>query len=174
VSRLVAAIAVLTCAAFLACGGDDDGGPQNTLGDITPVGTKDATATPEGGSNGAEAPTPVPPPLDEELTIYLAGSVQSDILPGDSYEIDPVAIAEQVGTPPSCDHFQFNFAWQVTDPYPPEGVSFKWQIQRDTGPVDIATGPAGTQTTGCDVLTAVNESDIPIFLNVAYLIGGRD
>ena len=165
----------ITCLAAAACGGDDSD-PDSTLGAITPVGTKvpteqasDGAATP--GSEGP--PSPVMPELDEELTLFLDGQIFADIQPGDSYEVDPIALGEQVGTPPSCDNFQFDFSWQVTDPYPPDGVAFKWQLLRDDGPVDIAIAPAGNQAVGCDTLLAVNEGATPISIAVRYLIGGR-
>lgn len=165
---------VFVLLALAACGGDDSG-PDNTLGAITPVGTKVPTdqASDGAATSGSEAPSPVMPELDEELTLFLDGQIFADILPGDSYEVDPVALGEQVGTPPSCDNFQFDFSWQVTNPYPPDGVAFKWQLRRDDGLVDIASGPAGNQAIGCGTLVAVNEGATPITVAVRYLIGGR-
>lgn len=163
--------AFVAALALTGCGGDDDG-PENTLGAITPVGTKDATATPV-SDGSAGPPSPVVPELDEELTLYLSALLQATILPGDSYQLDPVALGEQVGTPPSCDNFQFGFGWQVTDPYPPDGVVLTWQLEREGGPVDIASGPAGSQATGCDVLNVVNGGTTPITVAVHYVIGGR-
>jgi len=174
VRRVLAVVVTLACLAVAACG-DDDSGPSSTLGAITPVGTKEPTEQASDGaaSPGSEAPSPVQPELDEELTLFLDGLIATDILPGDSYEVDPVALGQQVGTPPSCDNFQFDFSWQVTDPYPPDGVAFKWQLVRDGGPVDIASAPAGNQAIGCGVLLGVNEGATPITIAVHYLIGGR-
>jgi hypothetical protein len=164
---LAATFAILTLA---ACGGDDDG-PSDTLGAITPVGTKDATPTPP--SDGGAPPSPAVPELDEELTLYLSALLQATILPGESYPVDPTALGEQAGTPPSCDNFQFGFGWQVIDPYPPDGVILTWQLEREGGTVDIAAGTAGVQATGCDALNMVNGGTTPITVAVHYIIGGR-
>lgn len=160
------------CLALAACGGDDSG-PSETLGNITPIGTKQPTERASGDGSSSGAPSPVKPQLDEQLTLFLDGQIFADILPGEAYDVDPVALSEQVGAPPSCDNFQFDFSWQVTDPYPTDGVVLTWQLERDSGPVDIASGPAGNQAVGCGVLHMINGGDAPITVAVRYLIGGR-
>ena len=54
---------------------------------------------------------------------YARRPGRGDIPAGGVYYIDPQTLAAQDGDVPSCDNFQFEFSWQVTDPYPPDGAS---------------------------------------------------
>ena len=161
---------VLALSLFAACSGDDDGGASV---DVTPVGTKDATPTPGPIASGAGAPKPVDPQLDEELTEVARDELEAAIDPGGSYEINPEALAEDAGVTDACDNFQFDFSWQVTDPYPPDGVSLSWQFDNDSEQFEVASGPAGNQSVGCGLLRAENRGEQTTVLAIKYAIGAR-
>ncbi|MEX1195817.1 MAG: hypothetical protein WD904_03820 [Dehalococcoidia bacterium] len=153
-----------------ACGGDDDdtSGPTAV---ITPAGTKDETPTPA-PDGGGPAPSPADPQLDEDLQELTSGELEATIEPGGTYEIDPLAITETAGgSAPPCENFAFDFTWQVTDPYPSDGVQLVWRFIRDEGDVDIANAPSGEQTIGCGLLRAVNNGGETITVAVRYRVG---
>lgn len=168
-----AALAFVTFSALaltIACGGDDK--PSAT---VAPIGTKagsptaSAEATPV---DGGAIPEPAEPTLDEALTLITSGDVTADIAPGETYSFNPPAIALDVGSTASCDNFQFGFTWQVQDPYPPDGVTLQWQIERNGAPVKVAEGPSGEQSVGCDAVEALNSGPSAITLAVKYKLGG--
>jgi hypothetical protein len=153
----------------LACSGDD--GPQDSV-DVTPVGTKDATPTPDTADPSAGAPAPVEPELDEELTEVTRGTLEATIAPGTSYAIEPESIAADAGTLDACDdNFQFDFSWQISEPYPPDDTALAWVRQGESGAFDVAAGPAGNQAVGCGTLTAENRGPSSIVVAVKYAIG---
>ena len=156
--------------AFAACGDDDDGADP-TFGGVTPVGTKDTTPTPvsDGGDGGP--PPPAEPELDEELTEITRGEQTASIEPGIVHEIDPQALSLEAGVEPNCENFQFDFSWQVTEPYPPDGVMLAWRFEREEGAVDVASGPAGNQAVGCGLLSAENRGAGAITVAIKYAIG---
>lgn len=168
--------AVLALAAFsglsltIACGGD--GKPSGT---IAPIGTKSgsptasAVATPV---DGGTIPEPAEPTLDEALTLITRGDVTANIPPGETYSFDPQAIAQRAGSSSSCDNFQFDFTWQVQDPYPPDNVALQWQIERNGSKVKVAEGPSGEQSVGCDAVEALNKGLDTISLAIKYKLGG--
>jgi hypothetical protein len=169
-SRLLFAVAaVVTLGLLAACGGDDDE-TTDGLGSITPIGTKDTTPTPP-PANGNGAPAPVEPELDEQLAEITRGDLEATIEPGGAYDLDPETLVLGAGSSASCDNLQFDFSWQITDPYPPEGAGLAWQIQRDSGPVTVASGPAGNQAVGCGLLQATNTGSVPFTVAIKYLIG---
>jgi len=173
VTRALVAFVVLSALAFsIACGGDDK--PTATVG---PIGTKsgapsvsaDATTPVDGGGL---APAPAEPSLDEAITLITSGDVTAELGPGELYPFDPQALAETAGATPSCDNFQFDFAWQVQYPYPPENVTLQWQIERAGADVKVAEGTSGEQSIGCDTIDLVNTSADSIAVAVKYKIGG--
>lgn len=171
---LLAAVSATAILVLGACGDDDDAADDDGGTVITPVGTKDATATPAdtGAGNGAP-PSPVEPQLDEALTLTGRGGLEATIEPGGRYEIDPLAIAEGSGNNvPPCANFQFDFSWQVIDPYPPDGVALSWLLNRMDGEIEVANGPSGNQAIGCGLLTAVNNGAAVITVRIEYAIGG--
>ena len=166
----LALVSALLLALIVACGGDDSGNQQVT--DITPVGTKDSTPTPvpsDAGPGGA--PAPVTPELDEELTEITTGDLQVTIEPGGSYDIDPEAIAAEAGASDVCANFQFDFSWQITDPYPADGTSLSWEFEGERGSFEVAKGPAGNQAVGCGLLSAENQGGVAITVAMKYAIG---
>jgi hypothetical protein len=175
--KTVAGLILASILALLfACGGDDDAtdGPTDVQ---TPAGTKVDTPTPPpDGGDGGEAPEPIQPQLDEELTEIASDRFDATIEAGGSYAIDTVALAGEVSGDAglSCEsapNFAFGFSWQVQDPYPADGAQLVWRISRESGPVDIASGPAGEQTVGCETLTAVNNGPTPITVAISYRAG---
>ncbi|HUF54604.1 MAG TPA: hypothetical protein VMR52_12650 [Dehalococcoidia bacterium] len=174
--KVLAAAAAAFLLGLAACGGDDDdtNGPTDIL---TPVGTKvdTPTAAPDGG-NGNAAPEPATPQLDEELTEIASDRFDAVVEPGATYLVDTIALAAEVSGDPglNCEtasNFAFGFTWQVQDPFPTDGVQLAWQLRRDSGPVEIANTPAGEQTVGCEVLTAVNSGPTPITVAIGYRAG---
>jgi hypothetical protein len=153
-----------------ACSGDDDGGASV---DVTPVGTKEATPTPGPIASGAGAPEPVDPQLDEELTEVARGELEATIDPGGSYEINPETLAEDAGVTDACDNFQFDFSWQISDPYPSDGGSLSWQFDNSSQQFEVASGSAGNQSVGCGLLRAENRGERAIFVAIKYAIGVR-
>lgn len=170
--RLLIAATLALLVLTAACGGDDDD-PSATLG--TPIGTKDATpeasAEPTDAGNGAP-PYPADPTLDEELTEFSRGDLEATIEPGDRYLIDPIALANEDGEAPSCDNFLFDFSWQVTDPFPTDGVALTWLFNRSGDEVEVASGPSGEQGIGCGTLAATNGGAAPITVSIKYVVGG--
>ncbi len=148
-----------------ACDGGDETPAADTGGALTPVGTKDATPTPLATVTGA--PTPIDPTLDEELTEIASGGIEAILAAGDSKSIDTAAIAGDA----SCMNFAFDFAWQVQDPHPPDGVDLVWQFTREAGTVEVANGPGGDQSVGCGVLEALNRGAGTIALAIIYRAG---
>ena len=112
------------------------------------------------------------PQLDEQLTEVARGDLDVEIAVGGVYYIDPQTLASQAGAVPACDNFQFDFTWQVTDPFPPTGVAFQWELQRSGGNVALSHDPSGEQSVGCDSIQAVNKGDVSVSLAVKYAIGG--
>ena len=164
---LLAALAVFGL--FLACGGSS--GPTAM---ISPVGTKASTPTPTpedtGPQTGGDVPTPAEPTLDEALTELASGDHTADLDPGGVDQIDPQTLVE--GSP-SCTNFEFDFTWQVVDPYPPDGVDLQWVMERDNGDtVDISHDPSGEQSVGCNVVRVLNNGSSPISVAIKYKIGG--
>jgi hypothetical protein len=119
------------------------------------------------GGNGA--PDPATPTLDEALREIASGDLSADVQPGQMYNIDPQSL---VTNPPACTNFQFDFTWQVSDPYPANGVDLQWQIQRNGAAVKIAEATSGEQSIGCYSLQAVNAGSAPISVAIKYKIGG--
>jgi hypothetical protein len=161
----------LICALLFSCSSDDDG-PEGTLGAVTPVGTKDPEATTAAPVDpGGGPPPPAEPELDEQLTEVTRGELSADIEPGGQYPLDPLVIAQGAGQAPDCNNLQFDFSWQVVDPYPPDGVALSWQFTRAEGTVEVASRPAGNQAVGCGTLAATNEGSAPISVAIKYAIG---
>lgn len=164
--------AAVTLALILACGGDDDDGGGEVV-DVTPVGTKDATPEPVPVDPETGIPEPVEPELDEELTEIARGELEAVIDPGGSYEIDPEALAADAGASDPCANFQFDFSWQITDPYPPEGTALVWKFANDTSEFEVASGPAGNQSVGCGLLRAENGAAATITVAIKYAMASR-
>ena len=167
-------LALLAVSVLLAaCGGDDT---KATPDAATPAGTKESTETPvntgPAGGGDATAPPPAEPQLDEQLTEVARGDLQIDIPIAGTYNIDPQTLAAQTGDVPSCDNFQFDFTWQVTDPYPPDASSLEWDLLRDTGNVTLSHDPNNEQSVGCASLQAVNQGAAPLTVAIKYAIGG--
>lgn len=167
-------LAVLAASIILAgCGGGDS---RATPDAATPAGTKELTATPAAtepqADGNATAPAPADPQLDEQLTEFARSDLQIQVPAAGTYSIDPQTLAANAGDVPSCDNFQFDFTWQVTDPYPPDGVSLEWAIQRDTGNITLSRDPSGEQSVGCDSIQAENKGSSPITVAIKYAIGG--
>lgn len=177
--RWLAAVALAAVATALvltaACGGDDDDASPTDV--FTPAGTKADTPTPApNGSDGGEAPDPPSPQLDEELTEIAASTIVATIDAGGSYTIDTIATAQESSgdSTLSCEtspNFAFGFTWQVQDPYPPNGVQLSWQLDRDSGAIEIANGASGEQTVGCESLKALNGGQTAITVAVNYRVG---
>lgn len=170
-AALAAFAAVLATA--VACGGDDAATTTETPGGLTPAGTKNETPTPPPGDGGGSGPpAPADPTLDEELTELASGEIEQVIEPGANLPLDTLQTAvTDTGSEPSCNNFAFDFTWQVQDPYPPDGVDLAWQFTRESGTVEVASGPAGEQTVGCGLLEAQNRSAAPIAVAIRYRIG---
>jgi hypothetical protein len=160
----------LTLAALalcVACGGGSGPTPA-----VSPIGTKALTPTPTPEATvapGGGAPDPITPTLDEAVTEIASGDLTADVQPGQMYNIDPQSL---VTNPPSCTNFQFDFTWQVSDPYPPDGVDLQWQIQRNGAAVKIAEATSGEQSVGCVSLQALNAGSSPVSVAIKYKIGG--
>ncbi len=168
-TRLGWLVVVLALAVVCACGGDS--GPTAT---ISPIGTKAATPTPvpgeSDGPTGAAVPTPAEPTLDEALTELASGDFTPALGPGETFDIDPETLVEGA---PSCTNFEFDFTWQVVDPYPPDGVALQWVLDRDNGDtVTISDDTAGEQSVGCSTVHAVNTGGSEISVAIKYKIGG--
>jgi hypothetical protein len=156
-------------AAGVACGG----GSSGPTAVVSPIGTKAGTPTPTPTATvapiGNGAPLPIEPTLNEALTETASGDLTADVQPGQTYSVDPQSL---VTGSPSCTNFEFDFTWQVTDPYPPDGVDLQWQIQRNGAGVKIAEATSGEQSIGCDPLQALNAGSAPISVAIKYKIGG--
>jgi hypothetical protein len=164
---LLVALAVL---ALCACGGGSNG-PTAV---VSPVGTKATTPTPTpedtSSQTGGDVPTPADPTLDEALTEFASGDHTADLQPGGVDRVDPLTLVQ--GTPPACANFEFDFTWQVVDPYPPDGVDLLWQIDRGSDPVTISTDTSGEQSVGCDNVQVLNNGSSPVSVAIKYKIGG--
>jgi hypothetical protein len=168
-TALLALVLVLSLAA--ACGDDDDSTPTGSPDNLTPAGTKDETPTPPSG-NGGVAPDPSDPVLDEQLTELTAGDLEQTIQPGESWELDVVAITQEAtDEEPVCTNFAFDFTWQVQDPYPPDGVDLRWNLTREASTIEVSSGPAGEQTVGCGLLEGTNAGSAPFTVALRYRVG---
>ena len=170
--RWTALIALLLVLAFAgACGDDDDSTPTGSPDNLTPAGTKDETPTPASG-DGGEAPDPADPTLDEQLTELTSGELEQTVQPGESWELDVVAITEEaIDEEPVCTNFAFEFTWQVQDPYPPDGVDLRWNLTRESSTIEVSSGPAGEQTVGCGMLGGMNAGSAPFTVALRYRVG---
>lgn len=170
---LLWAFLLVALAASVACGGDDAAGGDGVI--TTPSGTKASpTQAPESSpAETQEAPAPPVPELDEAAAPLGEGTVTAPVYPGLTYSIDPLGLPVLAGIHlPPCEQFVFAFGWQVTVPYPADGVDVYFQIQREAGPVRIAEGPSGTVQTGCDTVEIVNAGQGFISIDLHYVIGG--
>lgn len=169
----------LTCAlaalalTISACGGDDDTVEDD--GGNTPSGTKASPTPVLEGTPGPSATSPAPPvpEMDEAATLLAEGTMSLVVQPGLPHPIVPTDLPlEGENTLPDCEQFVFAFAWQVTLPYPPDGVAIAFQLPRDSGPVQISESPVGTSQTGCDTIEIVNSGQQSIVVDIHYKIGG--
>lgn len=169
--RAAAALLIAAAVLLAACGGDDT---KSTPIAATLAGTKADTPTPapteiaDGG--GSVAPDPAGPQLDEQLTEVGSGESTVAIESGDSRVVfDP---ASDVPGDTSCDNFQYAFTWQVTDPWPPDGVALEWHRVRSDSDIVIASGASGEQSVGCDTISAVNNGPTEVTVATRYVMGG--
>lgn len=166
-------LVVLASTAVAACGGGGEA-PGETLGEVTAVGTKEATPTTAGADGDGGPPAPADPELDEALTLVTSGELEATIEPGGAYSIDPLQLAAEAGAEPNCDNLQFDFSWQVIDPWPADGVGLAWQLDRSGNLVTVASGAAGNQAVPCGTLAAANQGATAITVAVKYLIGALE
>jgi hypothetical protein len=168
-TRVAGLLVALAVVALYACGGGDS---APTIA-VSPVGTKATTPTPtpeDTGSQTSDVPTPAEPTLDEALVEFASGDHTAVLEPGGVDHIDPRTLVP--GTPPACTNFEFDFSWQVVDPYPPDGVDLLWQIDRGSDQVMISTDTSGEQSVGCDDVQVVNNGTSPVSVAIKYKIGG--
>ena len=101
--------------------------------------------------------------LQEEVT-------ELTIRPGATQEIDTVALASGP-TFPSCAALVVGLSWQVRDPYPPASIDVQI-FQTVMGLRElVASGPTGQAEVGCALLEFVNNSSVPITLELRYVVG---
>ena len=81
ITRVGLVTAVVLSLATFACSSDDDS-PEETLGAVSPVGTKDPEATTAAPAPDGGPPAPPEPELDEQLTEVARGELSADIEPG--------------------------------------------------------------------------------------------
>ena len=158
-----------------ACGDDAEPGRTGTPVIGTPVGTKIAVpiGTAASPTVAAVAPTPAEPPVDEALESFGRGQFTAMIGPGEAYIFDPSPFIEpRDGRAPRCtsDEASLGISWQVTAPYPPDGVLFVWRLDKESGPVTVGEGPDGDAATPCGQLEAVNNGSGGLTVEVRYVI----
>ena len=181
-SRCLLTLALALGALFAACDGDG--------GKVTPSPGPAATATttaeptaapsPTAGPTGAPSPTAEPqetphaaaPTVPGNVTVLGIGEMNLNIGAGETYQFDPVQLAQDQGVEqPPCAAFVFLFAWQVSDPYPAEGVNLRFRWTRMGGTEIIAEDPSGETSVGCGGIEVVNDDAVKITVEVRYGFG---
>lgn len=121
-------------------------------------------------SSGKEA-APVPtqlalPPLDPRLQSMGEGRLDIYITPNSKQKIDPLSLARQLGTPPTCADFVFLFSWRIAD-----DQVVRYEGNRQGGAFDISTGASGDVSVGgCIAIDAVNEGHKVVIGEMRYII----
>jgi hypothetical protein len=164
-------------ALFVACDGDGakptaTDTPQAT-GTSLPSPTAVPSATPLAGASPttepAEAPHAEAPTVDPGLELLITGEMNLNLGAGDVYPFDPIDLGVQQGIEvPPCAAFVFLFGWQVRDPYPPENVNLKFRWTRMGSTETIGEEASGTQSVGCGGIEVVNDSAVPISVEVRW------
>ena len=111
-------------------------------------------------------PQLAPPPIDPRLEALFQGELTLDVAANARQDIDPLALARQAGTPPTCADFVFLFSWRTRGEKP---VAFLGN--RQGGEFDIAHGVKGEASVGgCILLQAANASSETLRGELRYII----
>jgi hypothetical protein len=111
-------------------------------------------------------PRLAPPPIDPRLEALFQGELALDVAANARQNIDPLALARQAGTPPTCADFVFLFSWRTRDEKPVAFVG-----NRQGGEFDVAQGAKGEASVGgCILLQAANASSGPLQGELRYII----
>jgi hypothetical protein len=152
-------MALTALAMLAACGGSGD--------DATPPVSPTA------------APTQLPPRANDPLvplntTEIGSGNIQINVAPDEPTLVDPLQLAEVDGVAaPACGGFIFASSWLVVSPYPPGDVQLEVSARRQGSSTVVGASPSGGATTGCDVLEFENLSDVPLLIDLRYVIAGQ-
>ena len=111
-----------------------------------------AACSGNGDSKATPTPTLAPPPIDPRLASSGEGSVVLNVAAGARQAIDPLALARQAGTPPTCADFVFLFSFRSDKP-----VSFVMNRQGGADTVVSTKTDGQASVSGCILLEAVNE-----------------
>ena len=134
--------------------------------------TAEPTEAPSPAAEPEEAPHALAPEVPADVEVLALGEMNLTLGPGESYEFDPLQLAEDQGVePPACAAFVFLFGWQVRDPYPPEGVDLKFRWTRMGGTEVIGEGASGDTSVGCGGIEVVNDSSMQITVEVRFGFG---
>jgi hypothetical protein len=181
-SRCLLTLALALGAMLAAC----DGGGGTDKPSPGPAATATATAeptaapSPTAGPTGAPSPTAEPqetphaaaPAVPGNVTLLDIGKMTLNLDAGETYEFDPLQVAQDQGVePPPCAAFVFLFAWQVRDPYPPEGLNIRIRWTRMGHTETIAEEPSGETSVGCGGIEVVNDEAVKITVEMRYGFG---
>lgn len=126
----------------------------------------------------ADAPTPsgrptaAAPEVDSRLRSLGSGVVDIALDPGQVRDLDPLNLAINMGvTPPPCAGFVMLFTWQVKQPDPAGDARVSFVAERMGGRFEV--GPpasSGEASIGCALLEAVNQSAVPIVVQLHLVV----
>jgi len=179
-SRCLLTLALALGALLAACG--DGGGTDQRSPEPRATPTAQPTAPPsptagptEGASATAgpqEAPHAAAPTVPGNVTVLDIGEMSLNLAAGETYQFDPLQLAQDQGVaPPPCAAFVFLFAWQVRDPYPPEGLNLRFRWTRMGHTETIAEDPSGETSVGCGGIEVVNDEAVKITVEMRYGFG---
>ena len=160
--RLMVALMLLWASAVLAvaCGGSDPGPAPTAV--ISPT----AAPTPP-------QPTAQDPIVPRNVVELGSGTLLLAVPNTEPALVDSLTVAAKDGiAPPACAGFVFVTSWLVVSPYPPGDVQIEVSAMRQGSRTVVGNSASGGATTGCDVLQFENLSDVPLVIEVRYVVAG--
>jgi hypothetical protein len=118
-----------------------------------------------GGGEPRPTPTLLPPEISPALRVLGEGTLALDVAPGQRQLIEPLKIAQALGTPPDCAGLAFLFRWRVNG-----NAELRFEGQLQGSVVAIEQGNTGSASVGCMVIEAVNDSNRQVTGDLRYYV----
>jgi hypothetical protein len=124
------------------------------------------------GQPGPARDTVPMPELDDGLRSLGSGVLDIALDPGQTRDLDPLNMAINLGiTPPACADFVLAFTWGLRLPNPAGDAKVGFAGERMGGRFEVAAAaPSGSATIGCALLQAVNESRVPVVVQLRFVV----
>lgn len=127
------------------------------------------SVTPSADAGSAEVPRAAAVKVIPGVTARREEITVLELMPGATVGLEPSQLAGDDFR--SCGDFVFFFTWQVLEPFPADGVNLRF-FSTTTKPRELlADSAAGGSAVGCSFLELVNNSYVPISVELRYVIG---